>query len=361
MTQNPANEKVDDDEYEEVPWSEAALIERLEQLGQLVVARGIEERIFKVFDRVRRARLLYREPRNVVVWGETGVGKSDILARYLAANPETRLPNGNVKRPVLLVEIRDSSTPASVAKQMLGALGVDDEFHKVSTTDLSRMLKKQMVGQQVELAMLDEFNNTINDNGNHRSNLIANWVKDLSKTKKRTAENPHGTVDEIIPFAMVGTSRVKEVLDADLNPELYSITPYRIEIDRYRYRSVEEKKEFVDFLNALDDMLPFDHNSDLGTRFADKLHLATFGLLRQVGFIVTFAAELALTEGAERIHEHHLYTSIEEQKAVLQSNLMSKDGTKAERERVVVNPFEPPLLQQEKQRAGRTGRMVKKN
>ena len=349
-----------DDDFEETPWSEATLEDRLAKLGQLVVARGIEDRIVEILDRVRQARSIYKEPRNVAVVGEAGVGKSDIMARYLQANPGERLADGNMKRSVLLVEVRNSATPASVAKQMLSALGVDDEFHNVATTDLSRMLKMQLTGQGVEIAMLDEFHNTITDNGAIRANRIAEWVKDLSKTKTRTPEHPHGTPDEIIPFVMVGTRKVKDLLNPITNPELASITPYVIEIDRYRYRTPDEKKEFASFLDDLDAELPFDVDSKLGRKFADKMHVATFGLLRQVGQIVTLAAELALRDGSDRILEHHLYKSIDEQRAILQSNLISKDGTKEERERVVLNPFSPPLLEQLERPAKRAGHKVPK-
>lgn len=343
-----------DDEFEEIPWAEATLDERLGQLGNLVVARDIEDSIRKVFDRVRRARLIYKEPRNVVVFGETGVGKSDIMARYLADNPERRV-DGCIVRPVLLVEVRNAATPASVAKQMLTALGVDEEFFNVPTTELSRMLKRQLIGQRVELSIIDEFNNTLTDNGSHKANRIADWVKDLSKTKTRTSTNPHGTVDEIIPFAMVGTRKVKGLIDPTTNPELRSITPHVIEIDRYRYGTTDEKKAFRDFLNGLDAQLPFDADSELGSTFGDKMHLATYGLLRQVGQIVTYAAELALHDGSDFIHEHHLHQSVRDQEAILQSNLISEDGTKEERERVVTNPFSPPKLATETAPAARRG------
>lgn len=332
------------EEFEEIPWAEATLEDRMCQLGDLVVARDIEDSIRKVFDKVRRARLYYKEPRNVVVFGETGVGKSDIMARYLGDNAGGRGEDGNLRTPVLLVEVRNAATPASVAKQMLNALGVDEEFHNVSTTDLSRMLKQQMIGQGVELAILDEFHNTLTDNGAIRANRIADWVKDLSKTKKRTSANPHGTSKEIIPFVMVGTRKVKGLIDPAEHKELRSITPHIIEIDRYRYGTPDEKEAFVSFLNGLDEQLPFDHDSHLGTVFGDKIHVATFGLLRQVGQIVTYAAELALQDGSDFIHEHHLHQSVKDQEAILQSNLISDDGTKEERERVVTNPFSPPQL-----------------
>jgi len=355
MTEAAPDVETADDEFEEVPWAEATLEERLGQLGNLVVARDIEDSIRKVMDRVRQARLVYKEPRNIVVFGETGVGKSDIMARYLGDNGDSRGEDGNVRRPVLLVEVRNAATPASVAKQMLSALGVDEEFHNVSTTELSRMLKQQMIGQGVELAILDEFHNTLTDNGAIRANRIADWVKDLSKTKRRTSANPHGTSKEIIPFVMVGTRKVKGLIDPADHAELRSITPHVIEIDRYRYGSTEEKKAFVDFLNGLDEQLPFDRDSHLGTVFGDKLHMATFGLLRQVGQIVTYAAELALHDGSACIQEHHLHLSVRDQEAILQSNLISEDGTKEERDRVVTNPFAPPRLAPDTAPAARRG------
>ncbi|MBO9519319.1 MAG: ATP-binding protein [Porphyrobacter sp.] len=330
--------------YDEVPWAEAPLDARLKRLGELVVARDIENRITSVFDYVRHARKLYTEPRNVVVFGEPGVGKSDIMARYLEANKAHQAPNGDIKRPVLLIELQNSATPASVARQMLIKLGVGEEFQKLSTTRLSDLLKRQMIGQGVEIAIIDEFHNTLTDNGAIRLDRVAEWVKDLSKRKERTSENPYGSYEEVIPFVMVGTRKVRNIVDPSNNSQLFSITPRIIEIDRYHYTSSKEKRTFQSFLIHLDSKLPFDESSELGTKFADQLHIASFGLLRPLAHIVTFAAELALEEGTNRIHEHHLHDSVEEQRAVLQSCFVCEDATKEQLSRVVTNPFKPSVL-----------------
>ncbi|HEV2567076.1 AAA family ATPase [Sphingomonas sp.] len=353
MTNNALDSIEIADAADEIPWSQAPAEARREQLGKLFVKRDIEERVVAAIDSARRERLILPEAQNVVIIGETGVGKSEIAKRYLAANPEYRDPEtGCIVRPVLYVDVRNSSTPKGVAKAMLRQLGLDDTaddddgkgWGATSVSDLTHCAKKQMVGQQVEVALLDEFHNTVTDNGAVRLNRIAEWVKDFAKSKRRTAAKPDGERNENIVFVLIGTRKVKNIVDPTVNAELASITPYRVEIDRYRYGSVAEKEEFRAFLNDLDYELPFDEDSRLGEPgLADKFHIATFGLLRQLGHIVTKAADLAIEDGSNRIYEHHLHAAVELKRGVLESHLMSEESQGDER-RVVSNPFTPPQL-----------------
>lgn len=340
-----------------ISWSQAPRQTRLEQLGNLFVARDLEERITDVLNRMREARLIYDEPRNAVITGETGVGKSKIFSRYLAANPTSRDTEGNIVRPVTLVDIRHSSSPKAVAQSILLSLGVTKGLHSASVTDLARQAKYHLVRQKVELVMVDEFHNTLTDAGNvreeTRSNRIAEWVKDLCKTKDRTPEWPDGTQDENIPFVMIGTRKVLNIVNADQNPELASLTPYNISIPRYRYDTEQEKTAFETFLKKLDDELPFDDFSGLGEGgMPGKLHTATYGLMRQIHQLVTYAGELAIHEGDPGIREHHLHRSIEDQRNLLQANLLVDDDAE---KRVVLNPFAAPILTRAKAPAKKSG------
>jgi len=331
---------------DDVPWSQAPREARLDQLGRLFVEREVETQITSILDRMRASRLIYDEPRNAVITGETGVGKSKIFSRYLAANPTFRGGDGNIKRPVLLVDIRHSSSPRAVAQSILLGLGITKGLQAANVTDLARQAKYNLVKQTVELVMLDEFHNTLTDAGNvreeTRSNRIAEWVKDLCKTKDRTPEWPDGTKDENIPFVMIGTRKVLNIVNANQNPELASLTPFNVSIPRYRLEGKDGIKEFETFLRKLDNELPFDSFSGLAKDgLAEKIHVATYGLLRQVHHLVTYAAELAILEGDSGIREHHLHRSVEDQRNLLQSNLLVDTDEKG---RVVVNPFTPPAL-----------------
>lgn len=346
---------------EDFSWSQAPLEARLGQLGKLFVDRDIETHISSILDRMRASRLVYDEPRNAVITGETGVGKSKIFSRYLAANRTSRDTDGNLVRPVLLVDIRHSSSPRAVAQSILLGLGITKGLQAANVTDLARQAKYNLVRQRVELVMLDEFHNTLTDAGNvreeTRSNRIAEWVKDLCKTKDRTPDWPDGTKDENIPFVMIGTRKVLNIVNADQNPELASLTPFNVSIPRYRFDGEEGIAEFETFLKKLDSKLPFDDFSGLAENgLAEKIHVSTYGLLRQIHHLVTYAAELAITEGDAGIREHHLHRSIEDQRNLLQSNLLVDTEEKG---RVVVNPFTALILQKREtspKKCGWTGR-----
>lgn len=362
-----ATEKSDD--VTNIPWSEVAPEIRKDHLGTIFVDREETKRVFAAIDSARADRLRYPEARNVVIVGDTGVGKSEIAKRYLAANPESIDPEtGNVVRPVFYMDVRNSSTPKAVAtaamRHLLRRGDIDDindpdptdlsqededrekeRYASIGVPDLTHAVKRQMVGQKVEVAFMDEFHNTVTDNGAVRLNRIAEWVKDFAKSKNRTGRRPNGRPEENIVFVLIGLKKkINAIINPAVNKELASITPYRIEIGRYRYNTARERHEFRQFLADLDAELPFDEDSELGEpAIANKMHIVSFGLLRQVGQIVTKAGEIAIDEGSPRILEHHLYLSVEMQRGILEAPLMSDDNTGGNRS-AVKNPFKAPVL-----------------
>ncbi len=377
ITKNePAEEAVDtahetaveDGRGEERLWSEAPDAIRRDALRALFVARDIEKRIVNTVNSAIRDRHLHAEAQNVVITGETGVGKSEIMKRILAANPERRDPEtGNVVRPVLYVDVRNSSTPKAVAQAMLvqlmtlnGVALVDpDELigstKAVGVPELTRRVKTQMMGQGVVAALLDEFHNTVSDNGTDRLNRIANWVRDFAKSKSRSAAKPDGDLSEIIVFVLIGTRKVERIVDPALNDELASITPYRVRVPRYRYETDDDKEAFHELLAEIDNELPFDEHAGLDKpALAEKFHVATFGLLRQLGIIIVKAADLAIEDGSDRVREHHLHAAVELKRGVLESHLMSAEAEGEER-RIVENPFMPPEAVERKRASGKRG------
>lgn len=338
-------------------WAEAPDKTRRDALRNLFVDRDIEKKIIDVVNSAIADRHLHAEAQNVVITGDTGVGKSEIMKRILAAHPEHRDPEtGDIVRPVLYVDVRNSSTPKAVAQAMLIQLmtlngkALVDPDELISSTmaigvpELTRRVKAQMMGQKVIVALLDEFHNTVSDNGTDRLNKIANWVRDFAKSKSRSAAKADGDLSETIVFVLIGTRKVDRIVDPALNHELASITPYRVSVDRYRYGTDEEKEAFQALLDDIDDELPFDEFSDLGApALAEKLYVATFGLLRQLGIIVVKAADLAITDGSDRVYERHLHAAVELKRGVLESHLLSaeQDGTV---KRVVENPFSAPVM-----------------
>nr|WP_282596486.1 ATP-binding protein [Sphingomonas beigongshangi] len=315
-----------------------------------------------------RDRHLHAEAQNVVVTGETGVGKSEIMKRILAANPERRDPDtGSIVRPVLYVDVRNSSTPKAVAQAMLvqlmtfeGKALVDpkkliDSTKSLGVPELTRRVKTLMMGQGVIAALLDEFHNTVSDNGTDRLNRIASWVKDFAKSKSRSGASPDGDLSEIIVFVLIGTKKVERIIDPALNDELASITPYRQVVHRYRYETDDEKAAFQGLLAEIDDELPFDEHARLDEpSLAEKFHVATFGLLRQLGIIIVKAADLAIEDGSDRVREHHLHAAVELKRGVLESHLMSAEAEGEER-RIVDNPFKAPEMVTRQKPSGKRG------
>ena len=350
------------------PWAAATPERRKAKLRELFVKRDIEARVVGAIQEALSDRELHAEAQNVAVYGETGVGKSEIAKRILAAHPERRdQETGCIVRPVLYTDVRNSSTPKAAATAMLIQLATYqgtplEDIDKLLTStaamsvpDITRRVKTQMMGQGVVLSILDEFHNTVTDNGAVRLDRIAEWVKDFAKTKTRSAAKPDGDLSETIVFVLVGTRKIKSIIEPTVNAELASIAPYRVEVNRYAYATEQDKEAWHDFLEDLDRALPFDEYSDLDLpEMAQKLHHATFGLLRQLGIIVVKAADLAIRDGSDRIYEHHLHAAVEMKRGVLESHLISEDSAPEDR-RIVENPFTPPVLPVREKRRSRDG------
>ena len=80
--------------------------ERMEKLGSAFVSRKIERDIHNSLDHVRATRLNAREPSNVVIWGETGVGKSFIIEQYLAKRRNITEEYGSLRQDLIAIELK---------------------------------------------------------------------------------------------------------------------------------------------------------------------------------------------------------------------------------------------------------------
>ena len=312
---------------------------RIALLGDAFVSRKVEKDIHASLDKVRATRLDAREPSNVVIWGESGVGKTLIIEHYLEKRRTVTEHRGSLRQDLIAIELEGATSPVLIAAEMAAQLGLDDLPKGRTASDagpITQAVKHQMLMQGVEMVIIDEFHHIAPNEGSGTASRVARWVKSLAKKKERSRQAPFGLREANIPIVMVGTRKVHDLVLKD--PELLSITPYFFEIGRYTHDSPAEQLKWQAFLADLDDKLPFDEFSGLGVpELAFKIHQVTYGFLRQVGHLIVEAGRLAIERDLPRITEAELYDAVETQRILLQAARISDDSSMAER-KAIPNP-----------------------
>lgn len=313
---------------------------RIALLGDAFVSRKVEKDIHAALDKVRATRLNAREPGNVVIWGESGVGKTLIIEHYLEKRRTISEEHGSLRQDLIAIELEGATSPVLIAAEMAAQLGLEDLPKGRTASDagpITAAVKHQMLMQGVEMVIIDEFHHIAPNEGSGTASRVARWVKSLAKKKERSRQAPFGLREANIPIVMVGTRKVHDLVLKD--PELLSITPYFFEIGRYTHDSPAEQLKWQAFLADLDDKLPFDEFSGLGVpELAFKIHQVTYGFLRQVGHLIVEAGRLAIERDLPRITEAELYDAVETQRILLQAARISDDSSMAER-KAIPNPF----------------------
>lgn len=325
--------------------------ERIAKLSNAFVTRKVERDIHASLDKVRAARLNAREPSNVVVWGETGVGKTFIVEQYIQKRRNVTEEHGSLRQDLVAIELDGATSPVLIAAELATQLRLPDLPRGRTASDtgpITQAVKHQMLMQGVEMVIIDEFHHIAPNEGSGTAGRVARWVKSLSKKKERTRESPFGVREANIPIVMVGTKKVHDLVLKD--PELLSITPHFFEIGRFTHDTPVEQERWQLLLAELDDKLPFDEFSQLGEPIlAFKIHQVTYGFLRQLGQLITEAGRLAIERGLPRITEAELYDSVETQRVLLQVARLSESST-VEQRKPIPNPFDGGTLEAMKRR-----------
>ncbi|MDN3575696.1 TniB family NTP-binding protein [Chitinimonas viridis] len=150
-------------------------------------------RINSVLEAYRRIGLV----QNLVIAGETGVGKSTLAAALLRAHPLQRTQECDV-RPIVYASVPPSGTIGAIASAILEGLGDPSPFNG-TTAGKAYRIKVLMRGCRVQMLLLDEAQH-LYDRGKYQSRFLAgDWVKALADALG-------------IPVVLFGLPRLAELL-----------------------------------------------------------------------------------------------------------------------------------------------------
>lgn len=222
--------------------------------------------------------------------GRSGSGKTTIVKRYADRFPATRGPTGSV-RPVLYVSLPCPCSIKAMAVTILGALGDPLADKTTTTASVSRRIIKQLVGQQVGLLIIDEFQHLIDLDRARVLREASDWLKTLLDQAE-------------VPVVCVGLPESIAILEA--NAQLDRRTDNRIILKPFEWDGGSKTTDFRMFLALIDQALPFGQRSGLGrTEVAKKIFDASSGLAGQVVRLVRKAGIVAARAGDNAIAPHH--------------------------------------------------------
>lgn len=226
---------------------------------------------------------------NLQVTGGLGAGKTRLITKYEKRFPRYELKkqtNAGIKKvtivPVLTASIPAKATDKTLLTELLYRLG-DLDPKAGNTTSQTQRLCGLMDECMVEITLLDECQHFIDTESEKVLMKVANCLKDiLIKTKK-----------PIVLFGMPNSARL-----LNENGQLNRRFTKRMSLDPLEWNAAEEERcELKEFLNCLDDALPFDEKSNLSEHcMAYRFHVATGGVVEKVMKIVRTAACFAIDQ-----------------------------------------------------------------
>lgn len=307
--------------------AELSLEEREEVINRVFVPIPRYESILREIRRTHMESPKLNEPRNLVIVGKSGVGKSTLRKRYEGMFPRFRDTEGVLHVPVLAYPIREQATVKSMVRGMLRTLGEPASFEsdRIPEHVLTQVLLDRINLCGVELTIVDEFQEFVEQNSASLLVAVSNWLKNLSEESRK-------------PIIMLGTPKCLQVLKADEEGQLRRRFENIRSLDTFRWDLVSTRTEFINLLRYVEHCFPFPRESQLHIPLtARRIHYASEGVLAGVMNLLKEAGIRALRDGDDHISMEILREVFEDKR---QSKMMLGEFCE--------NPFSLPETEVEK-------------
>lgn len=281
-----------------VRFGKLSVAERLELVERVFIRYPRLKTLHKKIDFCRTYSKIAAEPECILITGTQGAGKTTLLEWYAGDFAIRELPEKLVV-PILTVLVLSPATVKGLATEMLKAIG-DPAADRGTVSSITLRLRKFLVGCEVELIILDEFQHFDDRNSRGVLKTVSDWLKNLLNQTK-------------VPIVLVGMPGCESVLDAKGNEQLKRRFSNRERIEPFSWQGPKEIQEFRQLLKKIDDELPLltdSHLADFATAFL--IHRATDGVINYVMKLLRRASRMAIERGLERIDQLLLADAYEE-------------------------------------------------
>lgn len=265
--------------------NDAASVATVQKIRKEFIRLPHVTRITASLDRLYAYECSREEAEHLMLVGESGVGKSTLLARYAAEHSPVEHEEFT-EVPVLYVVLGPSPTPKTLAHTLLRALG-DPKWNMGREVELTARLVFLIRQCRVRLVIVDEANHLIDRGGAKTLHTAADWIKRLVDATR-------------VSFVLAGIPRITRLLDT--NDQLRERFREVIGIDRLSVANRSSELEFrnvlATFKRYLQDLPAIDISGAAITRL---FAFATDGRLRDIRRLLVRAVELAYAQSDPRL------------------------------------------------------------
>ena len=306
--------------------------QQLQQFNDCIVMHPQIKTIFNDFDELRQNRRFQIDQQCMLLTGDTGSGKSHIINLY----KKRVLASQNYSRttiPVLVSRISKGKGLEATLIQVLSDLdlfGSHQRRKRGEKTDLTKKLIGSLINAQVELLIINEFQELIEFKSRQERQYIANELKFISEEAK-------------VPIVLVGMPYIDIIAE---EPQWSSRLVRKRNLDYFSLK--KGSKYFRQYLMGLAKHMPFEPSPQLEDRYTTTaLFSACRGQNRALKHLLSEALKLALSCN-EELHNKHLSIAFDElellgKKAQRQIKKKAAKGKDKDKEMVIDNPFTQSL------------------
>ncbi|WP_119681997.1 TniB family NTP-binding protein [Indioceanicola profundi] len=220
-------------------------------------------------------------PRNLLIFGEPSIGKTQIIKAALRAHPPTH--DGQSRWPILFIDAPPVPTEASLYDEILSVLNVPFR-HTARTGDKKNQVFSVLAELKVRIIIIDELHNMLT----HRPARQRDFLTVLKHMGNRLG----------ISFIAAGTPDAVVALQSDRQ---MSSRFFFLPLPVWRFG-----REFRQLLAGFELLLPLKQPSLLSEAgLAARLHELSEGRLGELAILLVEATTMAIEEGGEII-DHDL-------------------------------------------------------
>ena len=291
-------------------------LEQLRKFSDCCVMHSQFKTIFRDFNDLRFNRYFQSDQQCMLLTGDTGVGKSHLITHY----KKSVLAGQSYSRdfmPVLVSRISSGKGLDATLTQIISDLelfGSHQRKKRGYATDLTKKLVNSLIRANVELLIINEFQELIEFKTVQERQLIANALKYISEEAK-------------VPIVLVGMPWAEQIAE---EPQWSSRLIRRRKLEYFSLK--EDSNYYLEYLMGLAKHMPFDEPPKLEDKeYSIPLFAACKGENRALKHLLLGGLKIALLDGANTIEIKHL--------SIAYGHIFScKEG-----EVVPTNPFTQPI------------------
>jgi|TARA_B110000211_G_C14083601_1_gene555680 GTPase SAR1 family protein len=305
-------------------------IEQLRQFNDCIVEHPQIKSIFNDFDELRQNRLFQLDQQCMLLSGDAGVGKSHIINHYR----KRVLANQNYSRstiPILISRISKGKGLEATLIQVLADLdlfGSEQRKKRGYKTDLTKKLIESLIKAQVELLIINEFQELIEFKSRQERQHIANELKLISEEAK-------------VPIVLVGMPWAELIAE---EPQWSSRLVRKRKLSYFSLKN--DKNYFIRYIMGLANKMPFEEPPTLGDKqTATAIFSACRGENRSLKHLLSESLKIALLSN-ENLEIKHLALAFDKLELLgkeAQRQNKKKEGKEKSEDIVIDNPFNQSL------------------